>query len=57
MLINNMNKEMMVDLTDAEKDRHSKLFNYKSLIAERKITLPEDNENFDIEETFKKIVK
>ena len=47
----------MVDLTEAERDRHNKLFNYKSLIAERRITLPDDNENFNFEETFKKIVK
>jgi len=52
-----MNKDVMVDLTEAERDRHNKLFNYKSLIAERRITLPDDNENFNFEETFKKIVK
>ncbi len=33
------------------------MFNFKSMIAERKVFTPENNESFDVEATFKKIMK
>ena len=60
-LINQVQKNQMMeekhDFSDEVLNHKDNMFNFKSLIAERKIFTPENNESYDVEATFKKIMR
>ena len=45
------------DFSDEVQNHRHNMFNFKSLIGERKIFTPENNESYDVEATFKKMIK
>ena len=45
------------DFSDEQINHKDNKFNFKSLIAERKIFTPENNEDYDVEAAFRKIIR